>query len=144
MSISHLVDALLVHFPAGDEGLIALVDLAVLIAVADGYIDEPEMAVLTESIEAIAGGRLGTTLARPLVEESCAQIRAIGPEASARLVGEVLAKHDAAEEGLRLGLAIAYASDGVSAPERERLEQVARAAGVAAARVSELSREMRG
>jgi tellurite resistance protein len=143
MGIPRLVDALLVHFPAGGEGLIALVDLAVLVAVADGHIDDAEMAALTESIEAIAGGRLGVVLARPLVEESCAQIRAIGPEASARLVGEVLAKHRAAEEGLRLALAIAFASEGMSAVERERVDQVAKAAGVSAARLGELSREMK-
>jgi tellurite resistance protein len=144
MSISRLVDALLVHFSAGDEGLIALVDLAVLVAVADGHIDGAERAALTESIEAIAGGRLGVTLAEHLVEESCAQIRALGPEASARLVGEVLAKHQAAEEGLRLGMAIAWASEGMSAIERARIEQIARAAGVGAERVGELVGETRG
>jgi tellurite resistance protein len=141
VTIPELVDRLLAHFPAGDEGLMALVDLAVLVAAADGRIDDAEMAALTESIEAIASGRLGASLARHLVEESCAQIRAIGPEACARLVGEVLAKHHAAEEGLRLGLAVAWASEGVSAEERERLDLVARAAGVSAARLAELARE---
>lgn len=144
MSIPRLVDALLVHFRAGDEGLIALVDLAVLVAVADGHIDAAEMAALTESIEAIAAGRLGAALARHLVEESCAQIRGIGPDACARLVGEVLRDHDAVDEGLRLGLSIAWASEGMNASERERLEQVADAAGALPARVGELSAEMEG
>lgn len=138
MSIPALVDALLAHFSAGDEGLIALVDLAVLVAVADGHIDDAEMAALTESIEAIAGGRLGGAVSRRLVEESCAQIRAIGPEAAARLIGQVLAARRAGEEGLMLGLAVAYASEGLAGVERERLEQVARAAGVPDARVAEL------
>jgi tellurite resistance protein len=137
-SIAQLVDALLAHFPAGDEGLIALVDLAVLVAVADGRIDEAEMAALTESIEAIAAGRLGAALARHLVEESCTQIRDLGGEACAHLAGEVLRKHDAGEEGLALGLGIARASEGVSAVERERLQQIARAAGVSEARLAEM------
>lgn len=61
MSIPDLVDALLAHFPARHEGLIALVDLAVLVAVADGRIDDAERAALTESIEAIAGGEARLT-----------------------------------------------------------------------------------
>lgn len=143
MSIPDLVDALLAHYPAGHEGLIALVDLAVLVAVADGHIDDAEMAALTESIEAIAGGRLHGSLARHLVEASCAQIRAQGPDESARLIGELLAGHHAGEEGLRLGLAVAFASEGLAGVERERLEQVAAAAGVAAERVAELCAEPR-
>jgi tellurite resistance protein len=137
-TIPELVDALLAHFPAGDEGLIALVDLAVLIAMADGHIDDAEMAALSESIGAIAGGRLGAPLSRRLVEESCAQIRSIGGDACARLAGEVLAGREAGEEGLALGLRVAQASEGVSAVERERLEQIARAARVSPARLAEM------
>lgn len=137
-TIPELVEALLAHFPAGDEGLIALVDLAVLIALADEHIDAAEMAALTESIEAIGGGRLGGALARHLVEASCAQIRAIGGDTCARLAGEVLAARDAGEEGLLLGLRIAQVSEGVSAVERARLSQIARAAGVREARLTEM------
>ncbi len=143
-SIPALVDALLAHFAAGDEGLMALVDLAVLVAVADGHIDAAEMEALTESIAAIAGERLAASLAKPMVEESCAQIRTIGPDACARLVGEVLGAHGAADEGLRLGLAVAFVSEGMAPIERQRLEQVARAAGAGAARVGELAAEARG
>ena len=142
-SIASLVDALLAHFAAGDEGLMAIVDLAVLVAVADGHIDDAERAALTESIEAITGGRLATSVARQLVEESCAQIRAIGSGACARLVGEVLLAHEAAVPGIRLGLAVAWASEGVSEVERERIDQMAKAAGLDTEQVSALDAEMR-
>ncbi len=132
------IDALLAHFPAGDDGLIAVVDLAVLVAIADGQIDGAEMTALSESIEAMVGGRLPASLVGHLVTESCAQIRALGPEACARAVGEVLAAHGAADEGIALALAIAWASDGLSTAELERITQLAEAAGVDPARLDEL------
>jgi tellurite resistance protein len=139
--MQRLIDDLLAHFPAGDEAFITVVDLAVLVALADGRIDGAEMEALAESIEAMVGARLDAPLIGHLVTESRAQIRAVGPEACARAIGAVLAAHGAAEEGLRLALAVAWASEDVSAVELERIEQVAQAAGVADERVVELMGE---
>jgi tellurite resistance protein len=136
--MQRLIDDLLARFPAGDAGLIALVDLTVLVAVADGHIDGAEMSALAESIEALMGSRLDPALVDHLVGESLGQIRALGAEAVARDVGEVLGKHQASEDGLRLAIAIALASEGLSAPELERIGEVADAAGVAPARLDEL------
>jgi tellurite resistance protein len=128
-----LIDDLLLHFPAGDEGLIALVDLAVLVAVADGVIDPAERQALSQSIEALIGGQVPESMVEHLVSESCAQIQALGPEAAAHSVGTVLAARGAAAEGVRLGLAIARVSEGMSAIELQRVREVARAAGLDAA-----------
>jgi tellurite resistance protein len=76
---------------------------------------------------------------RFLVRESRNQIEVAGPSARARAIGRQLAERDAADEGLRLGLAIAFASDGFSAPERERLAMVAKAAGMSEARLDALA-----
>ena len=135
------IDALLAHFPAGDEGLIAVVDLAVLVAIADGQIDDAEMTALAESIEAMVGGRLAASLVGHLVTESRAQIRALGPDECARAVGSMLAARGASEDGVELALAVAWASEDVSAVELERIEQVAKAAGVSDERVVELMGE---
>lgn len=132
------IDALLDRFPAGDDGLIAVVDLAVLVAIADGRIDGAEMDALSESIEAMVGGRLSASLVGHLVTESRAQIRGLGPEESARAVGAVLAANGAAEEGVKLALAVAWASEGLSAAELERITQVAEAAGLSGERLDEL------
>jgi len=132
------IDDLLARFPAGDDGLIAVVDLAVLVAIADGRIDGAEMAALAESIEALVGGRLSASLVGHLVTESRAQIRSLGPEACARSIGELLATHGAGEEGISLALAVAWASEGLSTPELERISQVAEAAGVTQARLDAL------
>jgi len=133
-----LIDELLARFPVGDEGLIVVVDLAVLVAIADGSIAGSEMAALCESIEAIVGRRLSASLVGHLVTESRAQILALGAEQSARSIGEQLAARGAAEEGIRLALAIAAASEGLSAAELERISQVAYAAGLSPAHLDAL------
>jgi len=76
--MQRFIDDLLAHFPSGDEGLMAMVDLTVLVAIADGRIDQAEMAALTESMEAMVGSRLAPTLVGHLVNESRAQIVSLG------------------------------------------------------------------
>jgi len=136
-----LIDALLTRFGSSDKGLCAAVDLAVLVAMADEHIDDAEMAALTTSIEAFLGTRLAPAVARHLVNESRRQIRNDGAEGCVRTVGQVLAANHAVEEGVRFGLAIALASEGISAVERARIAGVAEAAGLPAARLDELVRE---
>ncbi|MEP7122448.1 MAG: TerB family tellurite resistance protein [Byssovorax sp.] len=129
-TIRPLVAALRARFDSSDEGLNAVVDLAVLVALADGTIDEAEMAALAESIGTLVGGMLDPRMTRHVVRESRAKIEAVGVEARAKAIGASLAAHGAADDGVRLGLAIALASDGVSELERARVELVAVAAGV--------------
>jgi tellurite resistance protein len=136
--MQRLIDELLAHFPAGDAGLIALVDLTVLVAIADGTIDGAELRALTESMQAIVGSRLEPSLVDHLVTESLSQIRSLGAESCARDIGEVLAAHHAGDDGIRLAVAIAVASDGLSEPELLRIGEVAHAAGVSPARLDEL------
>ena len=137
-SISPLVAALRDRFDSSDEGLNAVVDLAVLVALADGTIDETEMAALAESIGTLVGGMLDPRMNRHVVRESRAKIEAAGVEARAKAIGASLAAHGAAEEGVRLALAIAMASEGVSEVERTRVELMAVAAGVDPATLARL------
>lgn len=140
--IRPLVAALRARFDSSDEGLNAVVDLAVLVALADGTIDEAEMAALAESIGTLVGGMLDPRMTRRVIRESRAKIEAIGVEARARAIGESLAAHGAAEGGLRLALSIGMASEGLSAVERARVELIAQAAGVDAAGLDELTRSI--
>jgi|HubBroStandDraft_6_1064221.scaffolds.fasta_scaffold157337_2 tellurite resistance protein len=140
-TLKPLLDALLARLPVGDEGLVAVVDLAVLVAMADGKFDDAERAVVTSSIETIVGGRLSRSVLQHLTSESRAQLRALGPDASARRIGELLAASGCAEEGLRVALAVAWSSDGLADVERARIVQVAEGAGLTAERVDELVAE---
>jgi tellurite resistance protein len=136
-----LTDALLARFGEDDAGLTAAVDLAVLVAMADGHIDDAERAALASSIEGLIGGRVAPHIAKHLVAESRTKSKAVGTAARAREIGKTLAQHGAGEEGLCLAIAIAWVSDGVSPPEKAALDVVAASAGVSAARVEELIRE---
>jgi hypothetical protein len=136
-----LIDALLDRFGSSDKGLCAAVDLAVLVAMADDHIDHDEMIALTASVEGFLGTRLAPAVAQHLINESRRQIRNDGAEGVMRTVGQVLAANHAVEEGVRFGLAIALASEGISEVERARIAGVGAAAGLPTARLDELVRE---
>jgi tellurite resistance protein len=136
--VKSLVEAFCARFGADDEGITTAVDLAVLVAAADGTIDPDERAALNASLEAIMGASVSHQVVRYLVRESRNQTAAVGPDARARAIGGVLAAHRAVDEGLRLALAIAFASEGLSAPEREVIALVARTAGASETRLEAL------
>jgi len=140
--IQPTVEALCDCFQSHDEGMSAAVDLAVLVALADGRIDRAEMIAIAASLEVIAGTQLSVPVVRHLVRESREKIESVGAEARARAIGEALAAHGCIDEGLRLALVIALASEGLCPAEREQIDIVAKAAGASMARVEALRREV--
>ena len=128
--IKSLMEALSAKLGDKDEALIACVDLAVLVAMADGTIDADERAALTTALESLMRAQVAPPVVRHLIRESKSQIEADGPEARAKAIGKQLAEHEAADEGLRLALAIAFSSEGMCDLERERISFVAGGAGV--------------
>ena len=140
--IQPTIEALCAHFSSNDEGISAAVDLAVLVAAADGRIDRAEMAALAASLEAIAGTQLAPAVVQHLVRESRVQVKATGVAARSKAIGETLAAHGCVTEGLRLAVVIALASEGLCPAEREQIEMVARAAGASLERIDALVREV--
>ena len=98
------IEALCARFRSNDEGVSAAVDLAVLVAAADGRIDRAEMAALAASLEAIAGTQLAPAVVQHLVRESRAKVEAAGIAERGRTIGQMLAAHDCVSEGLRLAV----------------------------------------
>lgn len=142
LTIQPFLDALSARLQSDDRGLTAAIDLAVLVAAADGKIDKAELAALAASVERLVGSQLDPAVVRHLIRESRAQIETIGSEARARDIGEFLAKHNAVDEGLRLAIAVGYVSDGLSAVERARIASVAAAAGAPLEQIDLLAREI--
>jgi tellurite resistance protein len=132
------MDALRAKLGDADEAMIASVDLAVLVAMADGTIDPDERAALTTALEAVMQAHVAAPIVRHLIRESKNQIEAAGPEARAKTIGRKLADHGAGDEGIRLALAIGHSSAGLSDVERDRIAVVAHAAGVSDARFAAL------
>lgn len=100
-------------------------ELAVLLALADGEIDEAETAALGETLAAAFGGKLADIVIRALIEETAEQIRAEGAESRARALGSALSSAGARDAGLRIARAIAESSEGVSGEEAALLELLA-------------------
>ena len=78
-----------------------------------------------------------------LVTASLDVIEAAGAESRARLVATILQDCDAIEAGVRIALAIAFASQGLSAAETKVIERIASAGGLSSARLAELTAEIR-
>lgn len=136
------VEALCKRFQSSEAGVAAAIDLAVLVAAADGRIDPAEMAALSTSLEVATKTHLAPTFVRHLVLASRQQIDAAGASTRARLLGETFAAQGCVDEGLRVGLLVAMASDGLSPVEREKIELVAQAAGVSPERLDTLCRQL--
>lgn len=141
--LSPAIDAVCARFQDSDEGLHNVVDLAVLVATADGKIDGAEMDALAASLEGVVGGKLDRALIRDFIGDSRRKIEKAGVDVTAKAIGEALSAHAAVDEGLRFALAIAWASDGFSEDERARIVLVGSAAGVTAERVEELSESVK-
>lgn len=112
----------------GDDHLTAVVDLGVLVAAADGSIDDAEAERLGELLDGAMGGLLEPRLVRHFVREARARCEEEGLEARARAVGAELAA--AGAEALRVATAIARASQGISDAERALLAALAAGAGL--------------
>ena len=89
---------------------------------------------------------LETKLTRDVVDAmvtaSVAVIQAAGAEPRERLVAAILDDCDAVEPGLRVALAIAFSSDGLSAKERAVIDGIANAAHVPKETVDRLVKEV--
>jgi len=112
------------------DDLEILIDLVVLIAYSDGEVDDAELAALGEAFEAILHSPLSSLVVKTLVGSSVDEIKAAGADSFATQLGKELGQHGKGQDGLRLGFAIARASDGVGTDERDRLLLIAEGAGV--------------
>jgi hypothetical protein len=119
------------------NGLKCIVELAVLVALADNEIDEVELVALHETVGIVVGD-VQTGLARHLINTCVASIRERGLEACAESVRDALAASEALEDGLIVAYAVAFASDGLSIPERGAIQALWEGTSIPYERVSQL------
>jgi len=141
--IEPAIEELCSAFERGGYNPTPVVDLGVLVANADGKVDDGERALLREVFQALLETKLSPNVVDALISASLEVIRAAGTAPRERLVASILQDCDASEAGLRVALAIAFASEGLSAAERGVIDRVAAAAGVPPARVDELVTEVK-
>lgn len=120
---------------SSDQGLTATVDLATLIACADGDIDPDERAALYTTINTLMGDELNEQVLGRLVRSSLDHIGKAGAVTRAHEVGTTLKERGLAEDVVTFGIAIALASRGIDPAERRALDRVAESAGISAEQV---------
>lgn len=135
------IEQLCTAFERGGYNPTPILDLGVLVANADGQVDPDERAVLLDVFQALLETNVSAAQVDHLIRASVEVIELAGVDARIRLVGAILDDCHAAEPGIRVALAVAYASEGLSAAERDVIDRVADAASLPRERVSELAEE---
>jgi tellurite resistance protein len=141
--IAPAIEELCAAFERGGYNPTPVIDLGVLVANADGSIDAQERALLVDVFQTLLETKLTPEVVDGLISASAEVIEIAGSGPRSRLVAAILHDCDAAEPGLRVALAIAFASAGLSESERLVIDRIAASAGVPKARVDELVEEVR-
>jgi tellurite resistance protein len=141
--IASAIDELCAAFDRGGYNPTPIVDIGVLVAHADGTIDAREREMLLDVFQALLETALTPEVVDHLITASVEVIEAAGAESRARLAGAILRDCEAVEAGVRVALAIAFASHGLSREEARVIERIASAGGLSAERVAELTAELR-
>jgi tellurite resistance protein len=141
--VSPAIDELCTAFDKGGYNPTPIIDLGVLVAYADGKIDDRERGMLSDVFSTLLGTTLNTEVVDAVVSASVEVITQAGAEERARLVGTILNDCDAGEPGVVVALAVAFASEGLSSNEKRVVDRIAEASGVTKDRLSQLTEKVR-
>lgn len=141
--IRETVETVCELFEQGNYNPTAIIDLGVLVANADGTIDDDEMEALRVIFGRLLRTQLDGDLVGHLVAASREVIDAAGVGSRLRLIAEILRDCDAVEEGIIVALGIAYASEGLSPSERTLITSLAKACDLSSSRLEELIETVR-
>jgi tellurite resistance protein len=141
--VAGAIDHLCVAFERHGYNPTPIIDLGVLVASADGVVDDKEREILFDLFQTLLDTKLSAEVVEALVTSCVQVIEAAGPESRARLVAEILRDCDAVEPGILVALAVAFASEGLSQEERVVIERIADAAKLPRARLEEIVSRVR-
>lgn len=136
------IETLLARFEEHGYNPTPVIDLGVIVAAADGKIEEAESKALRTLISALLGTRLGPQVVDHLVQASREVLEQAGMEPRVRLVAEILLDCEAVEPGVTVALAVAFSKEGLNEKEREIIQMLARAAHMSDERLSELTTQV--
>jgi tellurite resistance protein len=141
--VTAAIDKLSTAFERGGYNPTPIIDLGVLVVIADGVVDDKERAILLDVFQTLLGTKLSPEVVDHLVTASMEVVEAAGAESRARLIAQILLDCDAVEPGILVALAVAHASEGLSKEERVVIERIADAAEMPRARLEVLIERMR-
>jgi tellurite resistance protein len=141
--VSPAIDQLCDAFDKGGYNPTPIIDLGVLVANADGKVDDRERSMLSDVFTTLLGTSLNADVVDALLTASLEVIKQAGAEERARLVGTILKDCDAGEPGLIVAIAVAFASEGLNENEQRVVDRIAEAADVPKERLDHLTKKVR-
>jgi tellurite resistance protein len=141
--IADAIHELCSAFERGGYNPTPVIDIGVLVASADGKVDILEREMLLDVFQTLLDTTLTAEVVDHLVTASLEVIEAAGAESRARLIASILKDCDAVEPGVKVALALAFASQGLSKAEAKVIERIASEGGLSTARLAELTRDLR-
>lgn len=136
--VDSAIERMCVAFEKNGYNPTPVIDVGVLVANADGTVDDHERAMLSDIFQTLLDTKLTSDVVDHLVTASIEVIRKAGTGPRIRLIGAILKDCDAGVDGLTVALAVAFASEGLSPKERAVIDELAAAAGVDRAKVQAL------
>jgi len=141
--LAEAIDQLCTAFDRGGYNPTPIIDIGVLIASADGKVDERERAMLLDVFQTLLDTTLTAEVVDHLVTASLEVMEAAGAESRARLVAAILQDCDAVEAGVRVAITLAFAGQGLTSAERTVVERIATAGGLAPSRLAQIIDDVR-
>lgn len=141
--IAFVIDQLCQAFDRGGYNPTPIIDIGILVAGADGEVDERERSMLLEVFQALLNTHLTPEIVDHLITASMDVIATAGAESRARHVAAILHDCDAVEPGVRIALTIALASKGLSPAEFKVIERIATAGGMTPTRLAQIVKDVR-
>lgn len=112
--------------PAAAALFEATIEAAFLVANSDGVFDDDERAAFESVVTQACSGQVQPTQLSALLADLCEQLTDDGIEKRTRMVARTITRRDHQLEVLRIAALMAHISGGVSDPERQVLEHLAR------------------
>jgi tellurite resistance protein len=137
------IDQLCDAFDRGGYNPTPIIDLGVLVVIADGAVDDKERGILLDLFQTLLETTLSPEVVDHLVTASMQVAEEAGAESRTRLIAEILLDCDAVEPGVLVALAIAFASEGLSKEERVVIERIADACALPHSRLEQLIARVR-
>jgi tellurite resistance protein len=130
--------------PQQNDVFKAAVEVGYLAALADGEVDDEELATIVRAVEILSQGAVIEWEAEDLVAECARKAEAETPAKRAAAVGAELKALGHGDAAVYFAALVAHASKGIDKKEAEVLKDVGKAAGLTADRVKEIVKKASG
>jgi hypothetical protein len=135
------VESLLMKLAHHGYYALPIIDLGVIVASADGSVDDDEMEFLDELFTAALGEQLPIRVVKHLVQASQEVIQVAGLNPRLKLLAEIFEDADAMEDALRVAFAVAHVHVDAHKAEVEIVHALAACGHILPARTAILAKE---